>query len=495
MGFIRDMVLANLFGATAGFDAFLVAFRIPNFARRLFAEGAFSLAFVPVLSEYRQLKTKEEAKAFIDKMAGTLGATVLLFVGLAEIAVPLIVLVFAPGFYHDPHRYQLGTRMLYTTFPYLLLISLTAFSGATLNAYGRFGVPSFTPVLLNISIIIAAICFSPHFSEPIVALAWGVVLGGFVQLLFQIPFLYKRGLLPRLKITWKDEGVKKVLKLMVPALFGVSVVQIGILVDTVFASFLPVGSISWLYYSDRLTQFPLGVFGIAIATVVLPYLSRKHADQDPKEFSASLDWALRSVLVIGVPAALGLFLLSGPLLSALFQHGAFNIRDVIMSSKSLMAYAVGLPAFMLIKVLATGFYSKQNIKTPVKIAALALIVNVILNFALVFSLKHAGLALATSIAAIVNASLLGYLLIKRGIYRPALGWKIYLVRVISANLIMALVLISFAPALNFWVNKPWLGRAEYLLFWLVAAIIIYFASLWMLGVRIKDFVYATISKN
>ena len=491
MGFIRDMVLASLFGATAGFDAFLVAFKIPNFARRLFAEDAFAQAFVPILSEYRELKTAEEAKAFIGKIAGTLGVVVLLVVALAEILVPLIIVIFAPGFREGTLRYHLASQMLHITFPYLLLISLTAFSGAVLNSYGRFGVPAFTPVLLNVSLIVAAIYGSPYFTHPIVAVAWGVILAGGAQLAFQIPFLYKNKLLPRPKISLRDEGVKKVLKLMVPAIFGVSVAQISALIDTVFASFLPVGSISWLYYSDRLTQFPLGLFGISIATVILPHLSRQHANKSLEEFSSGLDWAIRVVLMIGLPAALGLLLLAGPLLSTLFQHGAFDAQDVIMTRKSLMAYAIGLPAFMLVKVFATGFYSKQNIKTPVKIAVISLTTNILLNFVLIFPLKHAGLALSTSLASILNALLLAYLLVKYGIYRPASGWFVYSIRIFAANVIMAGMIIIFIPNLQYWMNQHWLGKVNYLLFWMGFSIVVYFISLWLVGVRVKHFKYST----
>ena len=301
LGLAREIIFANYFGATGYMDAFLVAFKIPNFLRRLFAEGAFSQAFVPILSEYRQKQDIEKTKIFINRMAGTL-TLVLFFVTLAAVILaPILIMIFAPGFSNDPSRLQLATSMLRITFPYLLLISLTAFLSAILNSYDVFSIPAITPILLNISLIVASIFLSPLFKQPVKALAYGVLMGGIAQLFFQFPFLKRLRLIPNPKIFWKDEGVKRVIKLMAPAILGVSVAQISLLIDTMFASFLKAGSITWLYFSDRLTNFPLGVFGIAIATVILPHLSRKHTDKSEKEYSASLDWALRTILLIGIP--------------------------------------------------------------------------------------------------------------------------------------------------------------------------------------------------
>src|SRR3990167_1169228 len=403
-GFLRDMIFANIFGAGALFDAFVVAFRLPNFLRRLFGEGAFAQAFVPILAEHRAKQSHEEVQAFVNHVAGTLAFAVACVVISAEIFSPLLIMIFAPGFLHlHPASFLAAQHMIRIMFPYLLLIVLTAFAGAILNTYGFFAAPAFTPVLLNIALIGVALLWAPHAAEPIYVLAWGVMLGGLAQLLIQIPFLKRIHLMPRFKWGFRDPGVLLIVKRMLPALFGVSVAQISLLVDNMFASFLPSGSITWLYYSDRLIYFPLGVIGVALATVVMPFLSKNHAEKDEAVFSATLDWALRCTLFIGAPCAVGLFVLSGPILSTLLHSGKFNSFDVIMTAKSLSAFAVGLPAFMLIKILASAFYARHNIKTPVKVAAIAMIVNLILNFILVFPLKHAGLALATSLAALVNA--------------------------------------------------------------------------------------------
>ncbi len=484
LGFAREMIIAYLFGATAGVDAFIVAFKIPNFMRRLFAEGAFSQAFVPVLSEYRQTRDEKDIRAFVNHMFGTLGMVLLAVSIVAILIAPVLVRIFAPGFGDDSTRYTLATHMLRITFPYLLLISLTAFAGAVMNTYGRFGIPAFTPVLLNVSLIATALWLSPYTAKPIYALAWGVLIAGVVQLLFQLPFLKRLHLLPtRPWPTLRDPGVRRVLKLMVPALFGVSVAQINLLLDTIFASFLKVGSVSWLYYSDRLMTFPLGVFGVAIATVILPHLSRKFADQDSPAYSYALDWALQGILIIGVPSAVGLFILSGPLLATIFQHGHFNADDVMMTRQSLMAFAFGVPGFMLIKVLASGFYARQNIKTPVKVAAIAMVTNMCLNAALIVPLAHAGLALATTIAGVLNAGLLWWLLCRRGIYKPSPGWLKFLMRLVLANAVMAMLLVWFSGNLYQWLEWSWWQRAGHLALLVTMAVAAYFASLWACGFK------------
>lgn len=487
LGFLRDMLIAQLFGTSPAIDAFYVAFRIPNFMRGLFAEGAFAQAFVPVLSEYRQQRSFEEVKQFIRHMQASLALVLILVVLVAVIFTPQLTTVFAPGFTKDPQRFELATHMLRITFPYLMLISLTAFYGSVLNAYGLFGVPSFTPVLLNLVMIVSAVWVSPHFQTPVVALAWGVLFAGVCQFLFQLPFLYYRGLFVWPKINFKDEGVRRVIKLLVPALFGVSVAQISLLIDTLFASFLPTGSITWLYYSDRLIYFPLGIFGVALATVVLPNLSRKHANRSTAEFSAVLDWALRCVLIIAIPAAIGLFVLAGPLFTALFQYGKFHAHDAIMSSYSLMAYAFGLPGFMLVKVLASGYYSRQDIKGPVKIAVIALVVNMLLNFALIWSLKHAGLALATSLSSTLNALLL-YLGLKR---RQALytepGWLKFSLQLVFAAGVMGGLLFWLCPAALTWFAWGWKQRILHLLGLLLLGMISYLACLRITGLRLSHF--------
>lgn len=482
-GFARDMVTAALFGADAAFDAFSMAFRIPNFMRRLFAEGSFSQAFVPVLSEYQKQKNEEEIRLFLNSICGSLSIILFVVTAIGVIGAPLIVRIFAPGFVTSGERFDLAVTMLRITFPYLFLISLTAFSGAVLNTYSRFWIAAFTPVLLNISMICAALWLSPHFATPIIGLAWGVFIAGIVQLLFQLPFLRHLQLVSWPKINFADPGVKRVLKLMVPALFGVSVGQINLLVDSVFASILVVGSVSWLYYSDRLMEFPLGVFGVAISTVILPHLSRHNATHSQESFSLTLDWALRAVLLISIPAALVLAILAGPMLSTLFQHGVFNEHAVLMAQKSLMAFALGIIPFMLVKILAAGFYAKQDMRTPVRIGVIAMFANLILNVTLIWPLAHAGIALSTSLAAVVNSGFLFYFLRKRAHYQPRAGWKLFAIRLFSANSILGVWLFVSAGQITTWLHQGTLWRYTHLAGILVAAMIIYFAALWLTGVR------------
>jgi putative peptidoglycan lipid II flippase len=483
-GFARDMVTASFFGAGASFDAFSVAFKIPNFMRRLFAEGSFSQAFVPVLSEYQKKKTPQEVQQFINAMAGTLGAALLIVTVLGMVAAPWIIRLFAPGFASSGQRFELAVTMLRITFPYLMLISLTAFSGAILNTYSRFWVAAFTPVFLNICMIGAAIWLSPQFATPIIALAWGVFIAGIVQLLFQWPFLRNLRLLPRPIVNFRDAGVMRVLKLMVPALFGVSVGQVNLLIDTLFASLLAVGSVSWLYYSDRLMEFPLGVFGVAISTVILPHLSRHHASQSEESFSLTIDWALRAVLLIGIPAGVVLAVMAGPMLSTLFQHGAFDAYAVTMSRKSLMAFAIGITPFMLVKVLASGFYAKQDMRTPVRIGVIAMLANTAFNLALIWPLAHAGIALSTSLAALINASCLFYYLRQRELYCPREGWFPFALRLSSANLALALWLWFGAGELTTWMTHGVVWRYLHLSFLLLVGVIIYFAALYLSGIRL-----------
>ena len=484
LGFIRDIVLAQTFGASPGFDAFLIAFKIPNFLRRLFAEGAFSQAFVPVLAEYRE-QHGDKVQTFMSHIAGCLALTILLVVIVAEIIAPLLVLVFAPGFWHDPLRYTLASSMLRITFPYILLISLTALSGAILNTYNRFAIPAFTPVLLNVALIGVAVLWAPHSANPIITLAWGVVLGGVWQLSLQLPALLKAGIMPRLRPNWKDPGVRKVLKLMVPALFGVSIAQLSLLIDSLFASFLPVGSISWLYYSDRLTFLPLGVVGVALATVVLPQLSKQFARGSEQSYSATVEWGVRMALIVGLPAAIGIFMLAGPILATLIHRGQFTSHDVIMTAKSLRAYAFGLPFFMLIKVLASGFYSRQQIRTPVKVAAAALVVNMTLNFLLIRYMAHAGLALATAVAAAVNASLLFFLLAKHQYYKAQTPWWPILSRLVLATVVMVGFLYWLTADVQVWLLWTGLQRAWHLTTLILLSMALYFITLIVSGLRMQ----------
>lgn len=490
LGFVRDMVFANLFGAGAATDAFFVAFKIPNFLRRLFAEGAFSQAFVPVLSEYKSLRSAAEVRLLVANVSGTLGVILLLLTVLAILAAYPLVTLFAPGFTGDEAKYALTAEMLRLTFPYLLFISLTALAAGILNSYGHFAVPAVTPVWLNLSLIGAAFWLTPMFDPSVKALAWGVFIAGAVQLLFQFPALARLGLLPRPRWGWHDEGVRRIIKLMLPAIFGSSVAQINLLFDTIIASFLVSGSVSWLYYSDRLVEFPLGVFGIALATVILPSLSQRHAESDPQRFSRTLDWALRWVLLIGLPAMLGLMLLAGPMIATLFQYGEFAPADVAMAEMSLVAYAIGLLGFMLVKVLAPGFFARQDTRTPVRFGVYSMLANMLMNLLFVVPLAyagiegpHAGLALATGLAAFVNAGLLFRQLRREGVYRAEAGWGRFTLQVLLANAAMAAFLLWMRGDMSGWIALDAMARAAQLATLVAVAVAIYFSLLLLLGIR------------
>jgi putative peptidoglycan lipid II flippase len=458
LGLARDVVLANLLGAAPNADAFFVAFKIPNFLRRLFAEGAFSQAFVPVLTETREQGSHEAVRHLVDRVAGVLGGSLFVLTALAMVMAPWVALIFAPGFSRDVAKLALTADLIVWTFPYLFLISLTGFCGAILNTYGRFAVPAYTPVLLNLSLITAAVVWAPTMPEPALGLAMGVTLAGVVQLLFQLPSLRALKLTPRPVWDTKDEGVRKILMLMVPALFGVSVSQINLLFDTVLASLLPDGSVAWLYYSDRLTELPLGVFAIAIATVILPTLSALNTRAEPEEFSQTLAWAMRNVLLIAVPATVALWLLAEPILATLFQYGAFTDRDVEMAAASLRAYTVGLGGFMLIKVLAPGYYARQDMKTPVKIGIIAMVSNMVLNVLFVFPLMwyfemgHVGLALATSVSAWINAGLLYLGLRRGGISLTGVFEAKFVARLVVAVSLMGIAVSMMSPAVSLWLT-------------------------------------------
>lgn len=487
MGLVRDVVVATFLGAGNGSDAFFVAFKIPNFLRRLFAEGAFNQAFVPVLSEYSTQRTKQEIRELLNAVAGSLTALLALITALAMLGAPWLVWLFAPGFGRDPDKLAMTADMLRLTFPYLLLISLTAFSGSVLNTWNRFAVPAFTPVLLNISLIGAALFLMPLMEEPAMALAWGVLIAGAAQLAFQVPFLLRLGLLPTPWPNFAHDGVKRILKLMAPALFGVSVSQINLLLDTVLASLLAAGSVSWLYYSDRLVELPLGVFGVAIGTIILPALSKRHAEQSTEHFSAMLDWAIRVVLLLGVPAALALAVLAEPFLITLFHYGAMTDNDIQMAAMSLRAYAFGLVAFMLIKVLAPGFFARQDTKTPVKVGIIAMVANMVFNLLLIWPLAHAGLALATALSAFLNAGLLGYLLYRQQVLVFQPGWGRYAVQLVGGSVLMSVALMLVSPDWQVWLEFGLWQRVSWVAGLVVLGGGLYFIWLTALGLRLRHF--------
>jgi putative peptidoglycan lipid II flippase len=489
-GLLRDITLATFFGATGGTDAFLVAFKIPNFMRRLFGEGAFSLAFVPVLSEYREKHDKAALKDLVNHVAGTLGGFLLVLSILGMIFAPALVYLFAPGFTSDAGQMQLTADLLRITFPYIFFIALVAFAGGILNSFHQFAIPAFTPVLLNICLIASVFFLAPYFDEPLMALAWGVAIAGVTQLLLQFPALLKLGLMPVPKIKHGHEGVKKIITLMIPAIFGSSVAQINLLLDTVIASFLVTGSVTWLYYSDRLLEFPLGVLGIAIATVILPTLSQQHARASTEQFNQTLNWALRLVALITIPACAGLFILAGPILASLFEYGKFSAHDTYFSSLSLMAYMLGLPALIVIKILAPGFYARQDTRTPVRIGIIAMVCNMFLNILFVVPLvfmdyqaPHVGLALATSFSAYINAILLYRGLRKNTIFQPQAGWMAWLFRIIIATIAMTAVVIWLTPDAIQWSQWLLVERLTKLSLIIISGAFAYFLLLWLQGLR------------
>jgi putative peptidoglycan lipid II flippase len=501
LGLVRDVVFARYFGAGPVMDAFFVAFKIPNIFRRFFAEGAFSQSFVPVFAEYDETRSREEVHALTDRVAGTLGVILFAFTAVGVIAAPVLISVAGMGWLLNPspdsaEKYDLAVEMLRFTFPYLMFISLTALAGAILNTYHRFAAAAFAPVLLNVVLIGFAAFVAPEFARPGIVLAVGVFVAGVVQLAFMLPSLARAQMLPRPKWGWRDSGVQRIIKLMIPAIFGSSIAQINILFDTLLASFLITGSISWLYYSDRLMEFPLGVFGVALATVILPNLSREHAAESRERFSRMLDWALRLVVLIAMPAAVGLFVLAGPVLTTIFFGGRFAAGDVEMASLSLMAYSFGLIGFILVKVLVPGYFARQDTKTPVKIGIIALITNMVLNVIFVvpwyrmgFAGPHAGLAIATSLSAFLNAGLLYRGLRKEGVISPRAGWPRFIVQVAVACAVMAMLLIYFVPEQSRWLEADFWQTCLWLTAAVVGGAVAYLGVLVATGVRPAEFAH------
>lgn len=486
-GFARDILLARLLGTTALADAFFVAFRIPSFLRRIFGEGAFSQAFVPVFASYVHKEPgssdADSAQNFADHMAGTFALVLFVVTVIGVLAAPVIILVLAPGFVAEPAKYHLAVTLLRITFPYLFFISLVAMAAGMLNTRGRFAAAAFTPVLLNLSLIVAAGIVAPHTAQPAVTVAWGVFVGGVLQLLFQIPFLRKHKLLPRFKYSFHHPGVKRVFQLMMPGIFGSSIAQINLVVDTVLASFLVTGSISWLYYANRLLEFPLGIFGVALGTVILPHLSAKYAQASTEEFGQTLDWALRWVIVIAVPAAAALIVLSAPIIITLYRYGAFSAFDAAMTQRALIAFALGLPAFVLIKVLAPGYYARQDTRTPVKVGTIALVSNMALNGILIWPLAHAGLALATSLSGGLNAWLLYRGLRKGRIYQPHPGWRRLWIQVGCASAAMVVALLYAGTETTVFLKASGVHRALVLGGWIIVGLAVYGTVMWLMGVR------------
>ncbi len=486
LGYARDFFIARVFGAGLLTDAFFVAFKIPNLLRRMFAEGAFSQAFVPILAEHKN-RNPGEVRDLIDRV-GTLLFIALVLAALAGMALaPAIVYLTAPGFAAEPGKFELTVAMLRITFPYIAFISLVAFAAGIFNTWNRFSVPAITPALLNVSFIIGAAFFAERFDPPVLVLAWAVFIGGALQLAFQVPFLARLGLLPRWRLDWSHPGVRRILFLMAPAAFGVSVSQISLLLNQVFASFLQTGSVSWLYYADRLMELPAGVLGVALGTILLPSLSKYHADANHAEYSRLLDWGLRLCVLLALPAAAALAVLALPLISALFQYGRFTGPDTLLTQQALLAYSVGLVGIILVKILAPGFYARQNVMTPVKIGIFVLFATQAMNLAFVGPLRHAGLALAIGLGACLNAALLYVQLRRHQIFQPQPGWPLFLAKVAASVLVMAAVLYAAMGPAAWWLVAPWEHKLPAVLGLVVLGSIAYGACLAAFGFRPRDF--------
>ena len=487
LGFVRDFVIARVFGAGLATDAFFVAFRLPNLLRRMFAEGAFSQAFVPILAEYKNRQGPAATHTLVSRVATVLGLVVALVAALGALAAPWIIYVSAPGFAGDPGKFELTVALTRITFPYIFFMALVALAGGVLNSWSRFAIPAFTPVLLNLAFIAMALFAAPWFDPPILALAWAVFIGGVLQLALQVQPLRKLGMLPRFELDFSDPGVRRVLKLMAPAILGVSVSQISLLINTIFASFLESGSVSWLYYADRLMEFPAGLLGVALGTILLPSLSKLHSQDKAGEFSAMLDWGLRLTLMLTLPAALALAILAVPLVSTLFNYGAFTFSDVMQTRSALIAYSVGLTGLILVKVLAPGFYARQDIRTPVKIALITLAATQLMNLAFIMPLRHAGLALSIGLASCLNAALLFRGLRRRAVYHPRPGWRTFALKLLAALTVMGAVLwFGSGPELR-WAEFGGLERAARLSAVVAGGGLAYFGTLFALGFRVRDF--------
>ena len=490
-GLARDLIYAHQFGASAFMDAWLVAFKIPNFLRRLFAEGSFSQSFVPIISEYKHKRPHDEVRELVDDVAGTFGVVLFVVTLIGVIAAPLIILAFAPAWRSQPDKWHLATSMLHWTFPYLFFISLSALFSGVLNSYNRFALPAYTQVIMNVVMVVTATSIAPHTANPGVTLAMGVFVSGLLQVGFQVPAVMRLGLFRRPRWRPAAEGVRRIGNLMLPGIFGSSVAQVSLLLDSQIATFLITGSVSWLYYADRLMEFPLGVFSIALATVILPGLSRHHASQSMDHFTHTLDWALRLVILLVSPAAVAMLVFAGPLIASTLAYGKFAAHDVQMSSYALMAYSWGLLGFSLVKVLAPGYFARQDTRTPVRVGLIALGTNMALNVGVVlpskffgFPYPHILLATSTCVSAAVNTALLWRGLARAGVYKARPGWGVLITRILFANAVMAALLIWLGGDIGGWLEVSAWHRAVRLTLCIVAAAVAYFVALFLAGTRL-----------
>lgn len=491
LGFARDAIVARVFGAGMATDAFFVAFKLPNLLRRIFAEGAFSQAFVPILAEYKSKQGEDATRVFVAYVSGLLTLVLAIVTIAGMLAAPWVIMVTAPGFADTADKFALTTQLLKITFPYILLISLASLVGAILNTWNRFSVPAFAPTLLNVSMIGFALFAAPLFNPPVLALAWAVTVGGVLQLFYQLPHLKKIGMLVLPRISFRDAGAIRVVKQMGPAILGVSVSQISLIINTIFASFLASGSVSWMYYADRLMEFPSGILGVALGTILLPSLSRSFASGNHDEYCRLMDWGLRLCFLLALPSAVALGILAKPLTVSLFQYGKFTATDALMTQRALVAYSVGLMGLIVVKVLAPGFYSRQDIKTPVKIAIVTLIMTQLMNLVFIGPFKHAGLALSIGLAACLNASLLYWQLRKQKIFTPQPGWQRFLLRLVVAVVVMAAALMGVLSVMPEWSQGTMAWRLLRLMAVVAVGAIAYFATLALLGFKVKEFARRT----
>jgi putative peptidoglycan lipid II flippase len=485
------MLISRLFGASAETDAFNVAFRLPNLLRRMFAEGAFQQAFVPMLADVRARKDEEQTGLFVGHVASALFWVLFAVSALGVVAAPALVWLVASGLARDPSAFELATAMTRWMFPYILFMSLVALAAGVLNTYKRFAVPAFTPVLLNLSFIGCALWLAPHLSRPIMALAFAVVIGGVLQLALQWTALVRTGLALRLaapRAAFSDPLVRQVARLMLPAVFAVSVAQISIIINTNIASHLATGSVTWLAFADRLMEFPTALLGVALGTVLLPSLSAAFAEQRRDDYARLLDWGLRLTFLLALPAAVGLGFTAEAIVAVLFQGREFTDFDVHQTALAVVGYAVGLIGLIAVKILAPGFYAQKDIRTPVKIAVMVLVATQLANLALVPWLAHAGLALSVSLGACANAVALFLGLKRRGVYRPHAPWRGFLLRLLVALAVLAVVLWLVQRPLdwNALQAAPW-QRAAWLALVIGSGAAAYFAALALLGFRPSDF--------
>jgi len=483
-GFVRDIVLATVFGAGPALDAFVLAFRIPNLLRRLFAEGAFSQAFVPTLAEVES--SLESTEKFTGKVMGNLALVVAIISLVGMFFATFLVKIFAPGFAADDPRLAIASSMLVVTFPYIFFISLTALSSAILHVNNRFIVAAITPVILSLSLIIGAIFFRNYFVVPEMALAYAVFIAGLLQMIFQLYVLAKLGKLPHLRIDWRDTRVIKVITLMIPATYGAAIGQINLLVDSFFASFLPSGSMSWLYFADRLMEFPLGVVGVALTTVLLPNLAKSYTQNNTIEFDNRLIWGLQTAFILALPAAVGLYLIALPLVKVLLGSNNFMPQDILMTAKALQAYAGAIAGLMLAKIFSNAFYAQQDIRTPVKISTIVLLVNISLNYLLIGKFQHVGLAYATSIASLVDMVLLGSIWGFKYNFKFTILFKTCVPKVMLAMIAMVLFINYFTPSAAQWIIYTRFQGCIHLAWIISGAIFCYFSALRLSGYTLSQ---------